>query len=187
MSLSLQLTHAFHHVDDARNKSKNTGDEDNEDERKEVKLQHHPGDSAHLANGCYFSGPTWFYPHFIADEIGQDDGTDQNDGVARDNENEKPCRKSAVIGIDFAPVAYAQGDDAAEQQSLVRNRIENRTERAPLFVAPGDVTVESVADRRDQKSGDRRETLPLRRSGTMDALDIINHKGGVMRSNKSPN
>ena len=187
MSLSLQLTHAFHHVDDARNKSKNAGDEDNEDERKEMKLQHHPGDSAHLANSCYFSGPTWFYPHFIGDEIVQDDGTDQNDGVARDNENGKPCRKSAVIGIDFAPVAYAQGDDAAEQQSLVRNRIENRTERAPLFVAPGDVTVESVADRRDQKNGNRRETLPLERIVTLDALAILNRHGDERRDHEDAN
>src|SRR5207302_8751692 len=133
MSLILQLTHAFHHVDDARNKSKNAGDEDNEDERKEVKLQHHPGDSAHLANGCYFSAPTWFYPHFIADEIVQDDGTDQNDGVARDKENGTPCRKSAVIGIDFARVAYSHGDDYDEPRSLVRYPMESPCDASLLL------------------------------------------------------
>ena len=126
-----------------------------------MKLQHHPGDSAHLADGCYFSGPTWFYTHFIADEILQDPGADQDYRVPSDDQNREPRRKSAVLGIDLAPVADAQSDDAAQQQAFVRDRIENRSERAPLFVAARNVSIESVAHSRDQKNRDRGETLPF--------------------------
>jgi len=95
------------------NESESAGDADNEEERKELKLQHDPGDGAHLADGCYFSGPTWFYAHFVADEIVQDPGADQDYRVPRYHQNREPRRKSAVLGIDLAPVADAQSNNAA--------------------------------------------------------------------------
>src|SRR5947208_582793 len=91
-------------------------------------------------------------------------------GVGARRPSRKPPRKSAVIGIDFAPIADAQRDDAAEQQPLVRNRIENRAECAALFVAARDVSVESVADRCDQKNRDGGEALPLQRRAALNAL-----------------
>src|SRR5438309_11501434 len=99
----------------------------------------------------------------------QDPGADQNDGVASNDENREPRRKSAVIGIDLAPIADAQSDDAAKQQSFVRDRIENCAERAALLVAACDVAIKSVADRRDQKNGDGGETLPFQRCAALNA------------------
>jgi hypothetical protein len=150
-----------------------------------MKLQHHPGDSAHLADGCYFSGPTWFYPHFVADEIVQDPGADQDYRVPRNHQNREPRRKPAVLGIDLAPVADAQSNDAAQQQTLVRDWIENRAERAPLFVAAGDVTIESVAHGSDQKNGDGGETLPFERLAALNALTIINRHGDERRDHQN--
>src|SRR5438477_826149 len=121
MSSGLELAHAVHYINDAGDESENSRDSDNENERKKMQLQHDPTDRAHLANGCNFSGPDRFHPHFIADEIVQDPSADQDYRVPRDDKNREPRRKSAVVGIDFAPIANAQGDDAAEQQSLVGN------------------------------------------------------------------
>src|SRR5438309_11095840 len=97
----------------------------------------------------------------------QDPGADQNDGVASNDENRGPRRKSAVIGIDLAPIADAQSDDAAEQQSFVRDRIENRAQRTPLFVAARDIAIKAVANGCDQKNGDGSETLPFQRRAAL--------------------
>ena len=114
MSRGLELAHAVHHINHAGDERENSRDGDDENERKKMQLQHDPTDRAHLANGCNLSGPDRFHPHFIADEIVQDPSADQDYRVPRDDKNREPCRKSAVIGIDFAPIANAQRDDAAE-------------------------------------------------------------------------
>ena len=100
--------------------------------------------------------------HFAVEQM-QYTRADENDSISRDNENGKPCRKSSVIGIDIAPIADAQGDDGAQEQAFIGNRIENRAERAALFVATRDISIESVADGCDQKNRDRGKTLPFER------------------------
>ena len=64
-----------------------------------------------------------FHLHVTVEQM-QDDSADENNGVARNDENRKPRREVAIIGI-VAPVADAQSDDAAEQQAFVGNRIED--------------------------------------------------------------
>src|SRR5437879_1668533 len=101
-------------------------------------------------------------------------GADENDGIACDNENGEPCRKSSVFRIDIAPVADAQGNDGAQEQAFIRNRIENRAERAPLLVMTSDIAIESVARGCNEKNHDRGKTLPFERRATLDALPVIN-------------
>ncbi len=114
----------------------------------------------------------------------QDPSADQNDGVPSDDENREPCWKSAVIGVDFAPIADAQSDNAAEEQALVGDRVENRAECAPLFVAARDVAIESVADGCDQKNGDGGEALPLQRCAALNTLAIIDRHGDEHRDHQ---
>src|SRR5438874_9877808 len=71
-------------------------------------------DRAHLANGRNFAGPIRLDLHFAIEQM-QDNRADEDDGVAGDDENGKPRRKSSVIRVKFAPVRDTQRDDAAEE------------------------------------------------------------------------
>src|SRR5947207_4414290 len=93
---------------------------------------------------------------------------DHNDRVARYDEDGKPCRKCSVMLIARAPVADAERNDAAEQESLVGDGIEDHTERAALIVTPRDVAIEAVTDRRDEKDRDGGEALPILRAAFLD-------------------
>ena len=114
VAFGLQLAHTIHHVNDAGNECENPGDDDNEEQGKKMQLQHHPRDRAHLANGRNFAGPIRLDLHFAIEQM-QDNRADEDDGVAGDDENGKPRRKSSVIRVKFAPVRDTQRDDAAEE------------------------------------------------------------------------
>src|SRR6266478_1232047 len=98
---------------------------------------------------------------------------DENHGISRDNENWKPGWKSSVLRVDIAPIADAQGNDGAQEQAFIGNRIENCAERAALFVTTSDISIESVADGRDQKNHDGGKTLPFERRAPLNALAVI--------------
>ncbi len=88
---------------------------------------------------------------------------DHDDGVAADHEHREPGGKSSVLRIDVAPVADAQRDDSAEEQALVRDRIEDDAERALLVVTTRDIAIETVARGGDEKDHDRGVALPFER------------------------
>src|SRR5216684_3512248 len=100
--------------------------------------------------------------------------TNENNRVARDDEDRKPRWKSAVLRIGFAPVADTQGDDAAEEQTFVSDRIENYAKCAPLVIASRDVAIESVTNRSEQKDGDGGKTLPFKWVPALNALAVVN-------------
>ncbi len=79
----------------------------------------------------------------------------------------------SVLRIDVAPIADRERDDGAEEQALVRNRIEDDAERAFLVVTARDVTVEAVARGGDEENSDRGITLPLDRFAALDARSVI--------------
>src|ERR1700687_2632226 len=114
-----------------------------------MQLQQHPRDRAHLADSRNFTGPVRFHFHFAVEQM-QDDCAHENDSIARDDENWEPRGKSSIIRIELAPVRDAQRDDAAEEQALVRDRIENYAKRAALIVMPRDIAIEPVANRGEQ-------------------------------------
>ncbi len=86
-----------------------------------MKLQHDPSNRDHLRNSRDFTGPPRSHVHF-ADEQMQYARADENDGIARDNEDREPGWESAVLRIDIAPITDAQCDDAAQKQSFVGPR-----------------------------------------------------------------
>src|SRR5436190_55985 len=112
---------------------------------------------------------------------------DENHGIARDNENGKPGWKSSVLGINIAPIADAQCNDGAQEQAFISNRIENRAERAPLFVTTRDISIEPVAYGCDQKNRDCGKTLPFKRLAALDALAIIDSHRDEYRNHQDPN
>jgi len=126
-----------------------------------------------LANGRDFSSPARFHFHFVPDEKVQDDCTDKNDGVSSNNENRKPRGKFSIFRIAFTPVADAQGDDRAEEQTLIGEGIKNHTERAALFVTARDVAVQSIADGGDEKNNDGSEAHPFLRLVALNAFAVI--------------
>src|ERR1051325_4463035 len=182
---SLQLANSFYDVNDAGDKREETGASDNQKQWEKSKLEHDPADGDHLQNGGDFAGPIRFHIDFAIKQI-KHARADENDGVARDHQDRKPDREVAIIGIGFAPVANAQSDDAAEEQTFVGDRIENDTERAALFVATGDIAIKTVADRSNEEDQDRGESLPLKRLATFDALAIINRHGDKRRNHQDP-
>src|SRR5437773_3446953 len=125
VTFGLQLPDAFDDINHTRNEDEDSRHDHDEPQRQKSQLQHHPRDRAHLTNSRHLARPTWFQPHFVADEIMQNSGTDQNYRVARNDENREPYRKFSVIGIALAPIGNAQGDDAAQQQTFVGDRVEN--------------------------------------------------------------
>src|SRR5437762_6048056 len=124
--------------------------------------------------------------HFAVQQV-QYTRADENHGIARDNENGKPGWKSSVIGINIAPIADAQCNDGAQEQAFISNRIENRAERAPLFVTTRDISIEPVAYGCDQKNRDRGKTLPFERGAALDALAIIDSHRDEYRNHQDPN
>src|SRR5438105_3268361 len=125
LTSGLQLADASDDIDHAGNEGEDSRHHHDEPQWQKSQLQHHPRDRAHLTNSRDLASPTWFNPHFIADEIMQDGGADQNDRVAGNDENRKPYRKFSVIGIALAPISNAQGDDTAQEQTLIGDRVEN--------------------------------------------------------------
>src|SRR5450755_1252566 len=111
---------------------------------------------------------------------------DHNDRVARDDEDGKPCRKFSVMLVARAPVADAERNEAAQQESLVRDRIENHAERAALIVTPRDVAIEAVTDGREEKDRDGSEALPILRAAFLNALPIINRQRHEYRDHQDP-
>src|SRR6266403_4935779 len=107
----------------------------------------------------------------------QDGAADQDDYVARNHQHRKPERKLPVVGIDFAPVANAQGDDSAEKKAFVCNRIKDYAKCAALIVAPRDVSIEPITRRSDQENHDSGITLPFLGSAALNAFTVVNrHK-----------
>ena len=125
MTAGLQLPDAFDYIDHTGNEGKDSRHHHDEPQRQKSQLQHHPRNRAHLTNGRDLTRPTGFNPHFVADEIMQDGRADQNDRVTGNDENRKPYRKFSVIGIALAPIGNAQGDDTAQEQTLIGDRVEN--------------------------------------------------------------
>ena len=82
VTFGLQLPDASDHINHAGNKGEDSRHDHDEPQRQKSQLQHHPCDRAHLTNGRNLARPTWFHPHFVADEIMQDGRADQNDSVA---------------------------------------------------------------------------------------------------------
>src|SRR6266446_2742075 len=121
VTFGLQLANAVEDVDHTGDEGENSGDDDDEEQWKEAQLQHYPRDRAHLANGRDFASPTRFHFDF-ADEQLQNSRADQNNDVTCDHQNRKPGREFSVIRLDLAPVADAQGNDSAKEQSFVCNR-----------------------------------------------------------------
>ena len=79
-------------------------------------------------------------------------GSDENNGIARNHQDREPNGKTAILWIDFAPVTNAQGDDPAQKQTLIGNRIEDYSERAALIIAAGDITIETITDGGDEEN-----------------------------------
>src|SRR5207244_2319308 len=92
-----------------------------EPQREKSQLQHHPCDRAHLTNRRNLTGPTWFHPHFVANEIMQDGGTDQNDRVARNDENREPYWKFSIIRNALAIVNRQRYEHRNHQNPNDRN------------------------------------------------------------------
>src|SRR5438093_13469466 len=110
--------------------------------------------------------------HFAVEQM-QYTRADENHGIARDNENGKPRWKSSVLRVDIAPIADAQCNDRAQEQAFISNRIENRAERAPLFLTTRHISIEPVAYGFDQKNCDCGKTVPFELVDDVDALSII--------------
>ena len=148
----LQLPHAFDHINHSRNRGENSRDGYDEPQGQKAQLQHDPPDRAHLTNCRHLASPARFHLHFVADEIMQDGCAHQNDRIACDNENGKPGWEPSILGIHLAPVADAQSNDPAQEQTFVRDRVEDSAECAALFVATRHVSVETVARGREQEN-----------------------------------
>src|SRR5438876_9736594 len=124
MSFGLQLADAIHHVNHAGDQSEKSRDDADEKQRKKTQLEHHPPDSAHLANGRNFTGPIRFDEYLAVQQM-QNNRAYEDDSVPRDHENRKPSREPSVFRINLAPVADAQCDNAAQEQTFVGDWIEN--------------------------------------------------------------
>src|SRR5207249_11572079 len=109
VTFRLQLADAFDNIDQPRNEGEDSRNDHDKPQRQKSQLQHHPRDCAHLTNSRDLARPTWFHPHFVADEIMQDGRADQNDRVAGNDENREPHWKFSVVGIALAPIGNAQG------------------------------------------------------------------------------
>ena len=64
-----------------------------------------------------------FHVHPPVEQM-KDNCTNKNDGIAGDHEHRKPGGKSPILRI-FTPVADAKGDDSAEKQAFVGDRVED--------------------------------------------------------------
>ena len=170
--MGAKLTKAVRHVDDAGDQGEEARGCDDVDERYEHDLQHDPGNRRHLEKGGDFASPGRTHRDLAVEKM-QDGAADQDHSVAADHEHRKPEWKLSILRIDIAPVADAQGNDAAEEKALVSNRVEDDAERAFLVVTAGDVTIEPVTRSRDEEDDDRRVALPLNRLPRLDALPII--------------
>src|SRR5436190_13361073 len=111
---------------------------------------------------------------------------DHNDRVACDDEDRKPCGKFSIMLIARTPVADAESNDAAEQQSFVGDRIENHAEGAALIVTTRDVAIETVTDGREKKDRNGGEPLPILRAAFLNALSVINRQGDEYRDHQDP-
>src|SRR4051812_7267118 len=120
---ALQLSHAISDIDDSGNESEQSRSGDEVDEGNESKLQHDPTDRDHLQNGGDLSRPMRFHLHAPIEQM-QNSRADEDDRIARNDEHWKPGRETSVIGV-FAPITDAERDDATEEKTFVRNRIEN--------------------------------------------------------------
>src|SRR6185503_9791157 len=74
----------------------------------------------------------------------------------------------------------------AQEQALVRDRIQDDAESALLVVAAGNVAIESIADRRDKKNHDRGVTLPFLGLSAFDALAVIERHEDESRDHQNP-
>src|ERR1700686_3595928 len=110
----------------------------------------------------------------------------ENNNVARDDQDREPGGKSSVFRIDFAPIADAECDDSVQEQALVGDWIENHPERTALVVSPGHIAIESVADGGEQEDHDRGKALPLEWFTALDALAIINRHRHEPRDHQNP-
>src|SRR5664279_3096685 len=109
-----------------------------------------------------------------------------NDYIARDDKNGKPYRKFSVMLVARAPIADAEGNDAAEQKSFVGDRVQNHSERAALIVTARDVAIETVTGGREEKDHDGGKALPILRATFLDALPIINRQRDEYRDHQDP-
>ena len=185
MPLRLQLLHASSHVNNPGNESEQSRGGDHINERKEVQLKHDPGNRRHLQDRRHFAGPAWSYLHFPIKNM-EHSTADEDDRVPRDDEHRKPGGKSAIIRI-VAPVSDAEGNDAAEEQTFVRDRIENNAEGTALVVTARDITIEPVTDGGEKKNNNRGEALPFERFAALDTLTIIDRHRDEGRNHENPN
>src|SRR5678815_97295 len=84
VAFSLQLAHAIHYVNHARQEREKSSANHNVKQRNKAELQHHPSNRDHLADSRNLTRPPWFDLHFAVEKI-QNGGADENDGIARDN------------------------------------------------------------------------------------------------------
>src|SRR5438552_17442636 len=110
----------------------------------------------------------------------------EDDGVPRDHENRKPSREPSVFRINLTPVTDAECENAAQEQTFVRDWIEDHSERTALVVPPGHIAIEPVADGGEQEDHDRGKPLPLEWFAALDALAIINRQGHDHRDHQNP-
>ena len=181
----LQLPDAICHINDPGDRRENASRNYNIEQGNQTQLQHHPTDGDHLQNSRYFSSPVWFHVHFSNEQI-QHARADEKNGIARNYKNREPGRKTAVAGVELAPVTDAQADDGAKEQTLVGNWIKNDSQRTPLIVTARDISVQAVAQCGDQENRDGSEAFPLCWRAVLNALTIVNRHRDEGRNHQNP-
>jgi len=181
VAAGLELADATHDVPDARDQGENTSEGDGDVEEIEVEglaeeldgavveiagEDEDQGDRDHLEGGRGFAHPAWFYLDF-ADEVMEQGGADEDDGIASDDEDGEPEGK--FVG----PIAEAEGDDGGEEEAFVGDGVEDDAETAALVVVAGDVAIDAVAGGGDEEYEDGDNALPILRMAGLPAASVI--------------
>ena len=158
-------------------KSQNTGQID----RSEImrQLKHHPSNGHHLRCGGRLARPGRFHIKPLIQKV-EDATSCQNHNIPCDHQHGKPEWEGLM------PVAETQSHNGRKQKPLVRDRIEHRAESTTLVPVPGDVAIQPIRCRRQDKNKNRRYALPLERRSAIHTPPVGNAKKDKNRDHENP-
>jgi hypothetical protein len=131
-------------------------------------LEKHGGDGQESEERADLAGPVGLHVD-MREKVAHDEVPEQKKRVAAQDDNGEPERK--IAGRD-----QPEGHQHSEEKQLVRDRVEQRAEGAPLVPVPGQVAVQRVGERGDDENRDRPVPPAFDRMARLDRVAIGHHQ-----------
>jgi 5-(carboxyamino)imidazole ribonucleotide mutase len=159
-----QLPGAIPYIEQTRNASGNRRREEPHSKPFDVPFQQDPQDDNHLKHCSHFANHPRTNFHFTDRHLNDDHASEDQNVAANDGPREPEWDGLQPLMFE------TQNDNAGDEQQFVSEWIQNCTEFTPLVVAASDVAIDAIANSRDCKGKNCRQTMSF-----VAVLNVIEH------------